>query len=68
MIPIAFLDALTQLSQEHGFVIAGCGCCGSPWIARLGGSTDVYPLEGHAYVCDEDLDGLTWAKEIEDAP
>lgn len=27
-----FLQELSVLTQKHGFSIAGCGCCGSPWI------------------------------------
>ena len=27
-----FLKKLSELSNEYGFIIRGCGCCGSPWI------------------------------------
>lgn len=27
-----FLKELTELSDKHGLVIHGCGCCGSPRI------------------------------------
>lgn len=29
---IEFLKELTKLSKEHGVFIAGCGCCGSPFL------------------------------------
>ena len=31
----AFLDELTLLTKKHGIVIAGCGCCGSPFLYDL---------------------------------
>ncbi len=31
----AFLRALGELSRKHGFVIGGCGDCGSPWVTPL---------------------------------
>lgn len=31
----AFLAELTTLTQKHGIEIVGCGCCGSPWLARV---------------------------------
>lgn len=27
-----FLTDLTAVSRQHGIVIGGCGCCGSPWV------------------------------------
>lgn len=29
-----FLKALSELSIKHEITIAGCGCCGSPWLSR----------------------------------
>ena len=31
-----FLHKLHKLTKETGLVIGGCGCCGSPWISRIG--------------------------------
>lgn len=28
----AFIEGLTKLTRETGIVIAGCGCCGSPFL------------------------------------
>ena len=28
----AFLADLTALTKKHGIEIAGCGCCGSPYL------------------------------------
>lgn len=28
----AFILALTELSKKHGVAVAGCGCCGSPFL------------------------------------
>lgn len=30
-----FLEELSELSNKYGFVINGCGCCGSPWIEEV---------------------------------
>lgn len=27
-----FLEALSQLTREHGVKLGSCGCCGSPWL------------------------------------
>lgn len=31
----AFEQELVALSIKHGFVLRGCGCCGSPWIGPI---------------------------------
>ena len=31
----AFLADLTALTQKHGIEIAGCGCCGSPYLWEI---------------------------------
>lgn len=30
-----FLKSLSALSRKHGFVIYGCGCCGSPSLEKM---------------------------------
>ena len=32
-----FLKELSELSNEYGFIIGGCGCCGSPWVDEVDG-------------------------------
>ena len=32
-----FLEELSELSNKYGFVIGGCGCCGSPWVDEVDG-------------------------------
>lgn len=40
----AFLRELTALSREHGVIITGCGCCGSPSLEHMDCSN---PLSGY---------------------
>ena len=30
-----FMIGLTELTRKTGMIIAGCGCCGSPYINRI---------------------------------
>ena len=32
---ISFLFELSKLSVKYGFIIGGCGCCGSPYITDI---------------------------------
>lgn len=48
----SFLADLTELSKKHGITIAGCGCCGSPFLSGM------YPKEGHYETSGED--DLKW--------
>lgn len=34
-----FLEELSELTNKYGFVIGGCGCCGSPWVDEIGGDS-----------------------------
>lgn len=43
-----FLVELGQLSQKYGVIIAGCGCCGSPYLEAG----------------DNILDGLEWVPDL----
>jgi|AntRauTorcE11897_2_1112592.scaffolds.fasta_scaffold00009_146 hypothetical protein len=31
-----FLSDLQDLTDKHGFVVGGCGCCGSPYLVKKG--------------------------------
>lgn len=35
-----FLIGLEKLSRETGVIIAGCGCCGSPWLDTIDPQTE----------------------------
>lgn len=49
----AFLADLAALSMKHGVVIAGCGCCGSPFLNQCDDSSG-------RYVTDKNGDNLEW--------
>ena len=33
-----FMDDLAALTNKYGYIISGCGCCGSPCIERTDGT------------------------------
>lgn len=49
-----FLDGLTKLTMETGVMIAGCGCCGSPYLSEVSGYiSGSYTVEpGNGYSAD----------------
>ena len=32
---IEFLREYEKLCRKYGLELAGCGCCGSPWVAKI---------------------------------
>ena len=40
-----FLEELSKLSNKYGFVIGGCGCCGSPWVKDVNSGVILDDLE-----------------------
>lgn len=32
---VAFLEELTELTKKYRVAIAGCGCCGSPYLTSV---------------------------------
>lgn len=62
-----FLFELTLLSRKHGIFIAGCGCCGSPYLVEIDDTeNDDYGEYSHhsdaSYSVDEYENRLTWDK------
>jgi hypothetical protein len=57
-----FLKELSELTNKYGFEIAGCGCCGSPWVSDLKSNTSwddlCYDIREEKYLigdsCDEE--------------
>lgn len=37
-----FLDELSKLTQKYEMAIAGCGCCGSPYIYDITTKKDLF--------------------------
>jgi len=63
----AFLEELSALSVRHKLVIAGCGCCGSPFVIPM----DETEVAGYAYTggSGDYKDQLEWKKPaLEGAP
>lgn len=54
-----FLEDLRLLTEKHGLVITGCGCCGSPAISPF---SEWSPSGGH-YKCNEDGEFVRWREE-----
>lgn len=54
-----FLTELTELTIKHGIAIAGCGCCGSPYLTPLaeGEEQGSYQFNKYAY---EPYEHLEW--------
>lgn len=50
----AFLKELSALTRRYKIGIAGCGCCGSPFL------TFVRDTKGRAYAVSELDDGLSF--------
>ena len=45
-----FLDGLAKLSRETGIIVAGCGCCGSPYLLSKKEDPELVDLgEEYAY-------------------
>lgn len=55
----AFIKGLTSLTQDHGLVIGGCGCCGSPYIFELSKKEKEYEYAVFYVTGDEGQD-LEW--------
>ena len=55
----AFLQELTELTRKHKVAIAGCGCCGSPFLD----STEL--LNGVYQVYGQTADNLEYVKPEE---
>lgn len=56
----AFLMDLGGLAAQHGLIIAGCGCCGSPFLMPKS-------ADGH-YRCDDSGDSIQWIESASDIP
>jgi hypothetical protein len=53
-----FIRELNVLSEDYGLVIGGCGCCGSPRVAKM---TDKQVSGHYEYdIVDDGLVGLRW--------
>lgn len=49
----AALDKLTQFTRETGYMIGGCGCCGSPWLRKVKNLEGFYVGDGDSSHCDD---------------
>lgn len=60
-----FLFELSQLTRNWGFVIAGCGCCGSPWVEHRPEGGGDYPgaHDPNARYVTDGAEHLEWTKE-----
>lgn len=54
----AFILELNELTRKHGYIIGGCGECGSPWVVEAE-APDL--VEGAGYGFQQaPTDHLTW--------
>lgn len=67
----AFLSELRELTEKHGVVISGCGCCGSPRLTDLlekGEGANWDPRRGGSYTCSMgDTEEMGWKNKEEEA-
>ena len=59
----AALDKLTRFTRETGYVIGGCGCCGSPWMQRVKNLDGFYVADGDA----SGMDDIEWKGKYDTA-
>jgi len=56
---VKFLDEVAEASRKYGVEIAGCGCCGSPYLLPLEGTHGAYRINKKEHVSE----GLDWKLE-----
>lgn len=69
----AFLNDLNELTRQHGIVIGGCGCCGSPYLMSFADSGSWLPSidTGHYHYAESGDDGypdkLQWIEDSKES-
>ena len=53
-----FIDGLNELTDKTGVVIAGCGCCQSPWLESKGNVMGGYEVDYNEW--NKQYGELTW--------
>lgn len=58
-----FINGLNDLTRKTGVTIAGCGCCGSPYLYSTKEGIEGYSYHYEIKRQEEDVENISWEKD-----